>query len=240
MRRRILLTSIGSSVALATTGCLGAAAPGDGGDVPTDDSTTDLPTTRDRPGPTEESPGAVSQPRDGIETPDPLTAFERDVLAAPCPVVDDRADIRSCSTGTDPDEVPVVFAPDRTVFAPTAGDDSIETLSISLENRSAGQFGFNPYAWSLHRREGDEWVRLGPDVHPEPWTTLEAGEAFTYDLALESPAAESSRENFLLVREDLDDGIYALAVSGQLSGTGAKDSQRVACVAVFGVEFGGE
>lgn len=228
MRRRTVLATVTSGLAaLSLAGCLGASEPATEPD-PADTSTNTPGSTTTTDGTTDTLDGTTTAPGDST------TASGAAFSGVSCPSFVDNADRTICSTTADTDAAPLVFEPEQPVFEPTTGDGSVETLSVELRNQSEASFGFNPYGWALYRHVEDDWEHVAPDVHPEPWTTVGPGGGYTYELSVEthpSPHSESTRA----IEEDLESGVYALAVHGFL-GEDGDEKQRVECVAIFAVE----
>ncbi|MFB6188899.1 MAG: hypothetical protein ABEI57_03360 [Halapricum sp.] len=209
MQRRSYLAALGGAFAVATAGCM-SAADDPGNSPPADGSTT------------------TTEPPDGSMATDEALAF----ADVGCPSFDEHADRTICSTTAD-EGVPVRFDPPQpAAFEPTTDDDTVETFPITLANHSETTFGFNPYAWALKRHTDEGWVHVAPDAVPEPWTTLEPGESYTFSLSAESiptQRVDGSRSIVL----DLDSGVYAMVIDGLLGED--ESSERIECVALFAV-----
>ena len=124
--------------------------------------------------------------------------------------------------------------PDREVFEPTTGDDTLETITFTLHNRSGGPFGLNPYAWAIERRTTSGWEHVAPDEHVEPWTTVEDDGTYIWRLSVETHPS-GDWENHRTLVEDLESGVYAFTIAGSLGGeTGG--STWVECVVLFEVQ----
>lgn len=222
MRRRTYLGSLGVALATTIAGCLNSGSP-DGDDSPTPDPTTSGMT---------DSPG--TRPADGVT---PAPGDNIDFSDVPCPVVGEP-DETICSARDDLDDAIVALRPETKRFEPSVGDDTVEVLGFELTNQSERSFGFNPYAWSLHEYMGDAWRRVGPDAYPEPWMTIDAGQAYTYELAVEDRRTTISdgpmaSNGPMTITWDLDSGTYALVVTVLLEGE--EGPSRVQCAALFEV-----
>lgn len=213
MKRRTVLVAAGTP-ALTLAGC-----------VERSNATDENPT-----GTPPEGTSTDSGPGEGDGTP---------LEGVPCPSFSDTADRTVCThTGSDSEAVyPTVS---KEVFTPTAGDDSVEMMQISLHNDSDEAFGLNPHAWALKRRTDDGWSHVAPEEHIEPWQTLESGESFTWDLSVQSHPSPGGKNTLSLI-EDLDSGTYAFQSTGVLNEQTAEDSDgdrtetHLECIALFGV-----
>ncbi|SDF06977.1 hypothetical protein [Halorientalis regularis] len=220
MKRRTVLTALGTAT-VATAGCLDRS--GDGS-TPTD---TDGPGRTDRTG---TPPGTATDER---RTPTVLSGrFD----GTDCPGFSDSVDRTVCYHAIQDDAAEVWVEPDSEVFAPTTGDNTVETITFTLCNESDEPFGLNPYAWAIKRRTGDGWEHVAPEEYVEPWRTVEDGGTYTWRLSVETHPSPA-RDDHLTLVEDLESGVYAFAITGSLGGSGKTDgSTWVECVALFSVE----
>ncbi|AQL43536.1 hypothetical protein BV210_12890 [Halorientalis sp. IM1011] len=218
MKRRTVLAALGATTA-ATAGCLDRSG---NGSTPTD---TDRTGTG---GGTETPPGTATDER---RTPmAPSGRFD----GADCPSFSDGVDRTVCFHALEPGSAEVWVEPDREVFEPTTGDDTLETITFTLHNQSGGPFGLNPYAWAIERRTTSEWEHVAPDEHVEPWTTVEDDGTYTWELSVETHPS-GDWENHRTLVEDLESGVYAFTITGSLGGdTGG--STGVECVVLFEVD----
>jgi hypothetical protein len=150
----------------------------------------------------------------------------------PCPSFAESADRTVCAHTLDPETADVYLTVSEQVFAPTTGDDSVETLRFVLHNDSETRFGMNPYAWGIERRTEDGWSHVAPDAHIEPWTYVEPGETRDWLLSVE-PHPTPAGDRTVTIAEDLSSGTYAFNVSGALDEDEGRTS--VECVALFEV-----
>ena len=231
MRRRTFIAASLPLVA-ATAGCVGGAgrpgaSPRTGSDDP--DSTPGTSATTEPPG--------------SARPPAPATAS--DVFDEfGCPSFDDAADRTVCYHAVDPTRVDVVLGVDPEVFDPYLEDDTVETLTFTLYNRSDWYFRFNHYAWGIERFEDGEWVHVAPDAYPEPLMELAPGGTYAWELPSEphpSPGADRS----MRLDVALPAGVYAFHVAGSFGpgfdttepSTGAPQGdppdERVECVGLF-------
>jgi hypothetical protein len=210
VHRRTVLAALGA--AAASAGCFG-----DGGS--TTDTPAGTPTETDTPTET------------ATATPDGRFS---DV---PCPSFTDTE--RTVCSHTDAGDAAVVLEPEAAAYRPVAGNDTVETLRLTLRNRGESNFGLNPHAWQIHRREGDDWQRVAPDEWIEPWYTVEPGETYDWILATERHPTPGGDDDTIHVMEPLEPGIHAFAVHGQLAPEGGdgggSDATSVECVALFEV-----
>lgn len=162
------------------------------------------------------------------ETPDGDDPF----VDASCPSFSDSADRTVCAhKDHDADVYPTLS---EQVFAPTTGDDSVETLQIQLHNESDSNLGLNPHEWALKRQTDDGWEHVAPEEYIEPWYTVKSGEVYTWLVSVETHPSPSD-DRTLSVVEDLDAGTYAFQVTGVLEGD-ADDGPRIECIGLFEVE----
>ncbi|PSQ48651.1 hypothetical protein BRD19_05975 [Halobacteriales archaeon SW_7_65_23] len=217
MKRRTFIVAGGSAM-LATAGCLATSNTSD------DASADETPAT---------------------DTPTPADPAEGDAAGAsfddiPCPSFSDSADRTVCSHTVMAGATPVYPTVSEQVFTPTTGDDSVETMAITLHNDSGVRFGLNPHAWTLERWTGDGWEHVAPEEYVEPWQSLAPGETFTWELSVEShPTPQEQRR--LSVVEDLESGTYAFGSTGILQGAWAdgsastEEETNVECIGIFRV-----
>lgn len=147
-----------------------------------------------------------------------------------CPSFDDRADRTVCSRSADESTVALTPSTDRLVV--DLDDQSVETITFALRNRSSRRFRLNPYGWRVYRHADDGWTRVAPDGGPEPWRELPPGGTFRWSLS-RTPHPSPRDEDGSSITVDLSDGSYAFVVAGLL---GSDDGVRVECVAPFTVE----
>jgi len=211
MRRRTVLAAIGTT--LATTGCLGATSPGTGDGDGATDSPTDSPT---------ETPG----------TPDgPYPEYPDSIRNAECPSFAD-ADRTVCNHTRSAD-AEVFFSVSSPVYEYTRGDDAVETVTFTLHNESDREFGFNPYGWAVKQKTSSGWKHVAPEVHPEPWTTVQPGGTYRWELATETHPTPKAEDQQYPVVEDLSSGLHAFTIAGLL-GDG-DDPVEIECIALFDV-----
>jgi len=230
MQRRTLLATLGST--LLAAGCVSGSNADDG--TATDGTPTSETPTDETP--TDETP--TGTPGGGNEGDSAGASFE-DV---DCPSFADSVDRTICTHSGSDTDTDVFLTVSDAVFTPTTGDDSVETMSMTLRNGSGAQFGLNPYAWQLKRRTDGGWTHVAPGEHIEPWYTLEAGDTFTWELAVE-PHSTPQQERTIALTENLDSGTYAFQMTGfrheAPPGTtpGDDDEQKthVECIALFKV-----
>lgn len=213
MRRRTVLAAIGTT--LATTGCLGAATPGTGEGDGATDSPTDSPT---------ETPG----------TPDgPYPEYPDSIRNAECPSFAD-ADRTVCNHTRSAD-ADLYLSTSSAVYEPIQGNDAVETVTFTLHDESDQQFGFNPYGWTVKHRTDDGWQHVAPEVHPEPWTTIQPGQTYRWELSTQThPTPKSENTNYPVV-EDLKSGLHAFTIAGLLGDRDDEDPTEVECIALFAV-----
>lgn len=223
MKRRAVIVSIGALVAGA--GCVDSSSPSDEDETGETDKTPTDNTQND---------GTPSDtPRDNPDEGDAAgTSFE-DI---DCPSFADSADRTVCShTDTDSDVYPTVS---QDVFTPTTADDSVETMAIVVHNESDGLFGFNPYDWAIKRHTDDGWEHVAPDAVVEPWYNLSAGDAYTWELSVESHS-DTEGDQTRSITEDLDSGTYAFQMTGFLNDADEESSPgngtHIECIALFSV-----
>jgi len=218
MKRRTVLAALGATTA-ATAGCLDRS---ETGSTPTD---TDGPGTG---GGTETPPGTAN---DEIRTPTtPSGRFD----GADCPAFSDSVDRTVCYHTLETGSAEVWIEPDREVFEPTTGDDTVETITFTLCNESGEPFGLNPYAWAIKRRTAEGWEHVAPEEWVEPWTAVEDGGTYTWRLSVETHPSPDRDDHQTLV-EDLGSGVYAFAITGSLGGE-TSGSTWVECIALFSVQ----
>lgn len=236
MQRRTVLATVGSAL-LASAGCVSNSDgddqdPSEGSDPEDDRSSDDSPDDT-----TPEQTPIDNTPTDSTPAGDP---DERDGAGASfgdCPSFGESVDQTVCShTGSNTGVYPAVS---QEVFTPTTGDDSVETLSITLHNVSGSRFGFNPHDWAIKRQTEDGWVHVAPEEYVEPWYTIEPDETYTWELSVESHPSPQDDQTLSVV-EDLDSGTYAFRVTGILDeqpedATDSDEKTTIECVALFSV-----
>lgn len=176
--------------------------------------------------PDSEESGLDDTPTEGTPPGDnPLTDED-------CQSFSDSADQTVCAhEDHDADVYPTVS---EQVFAPTTGDDSVETLQIRLHNEGDSVFGLNPHEWALKRQVDGSWEHVAPEEYIEPWYNLEPGEVYTWEVSVEThPSPDEDRT--ISITEELDTGTYAFQVTG-ITDPEADDSTNVECIALFDVE----
>jgi hypothetical protein len=236
MQRRTVLATVGSAL-LATAGCVSNSngddqEPADGND-PEDDRSSDDPSDDTTP---EQTP-IDDTPPDGTPGSDPDEGDGAGASFGECPSFADGVDQTVCShTGSNTGVYPAVS---QEVFTPTTGDNSVETLEITLHNVSGSRFGLNPHDWAIKRQTADGWTHVAPEEYVEPWYTLEPDETYTWRLSVETHPTPQGDQT-MAIMEDLDSGTYAFRVTGILdeSPADAKDSDEkttIECVALFNV-----
>ena len=235
MQRRTFIAASLPIVA-AAAGCVGGAgrpgaSPGTGSDDA--DATPGTSTTTDPPG--------SARP--------PAPALASDVFAGfDCPSFDDAADRTVCYHEVDPTRADVVLGVDPEVFDPHLDDDTVETLTFTLYNRSDWHFRFNHYAWGIERLEDGEWVHVAPEAYPEPLMELPPGRTYTWELPSE-PHSSPNRDRSMRLDVALSAGVYAFHVAGSFgpefgtretsadTPTADPPDGRVECVGLFRLEL---
>jgi hypothetical protein len=205
MRRRALLAVLCGTGGIATAGCLDRTPPAGSG--PPDDPTT-------------ESPTDATHPTDTATEPDSTTAADPAVGVPPgetdCPVPDPESTVQVVCTqlgGTPPDGTGL-----------TASAESIrtvaDTVEFTLQNATDTRLDVNFYGWSLWEHRADDWVRVAPDVWPEPLMNLEPGESHTWTLRVgEGSTDGSSAGTRNIAVGGLDAGEYAFGIDGWFAST---------------------
>lgn len=94
------------------------------------------------------------------------------------------------------------------------GDDLVATLT----NEDADEVGLNPYAWTVHRRDGDGWTQVAPDAFVEPWRTLATGESLTWRVDVGGGERTTSADAVDVGPLDLDGGEHAFSVVATVDG----------------------
>ncbi|MHB9285428.1 hypothetical protein ACKVMT_00125 [Halobacteriales archaeon Cl-PHB] len=211
-RRRTVLAALAGS--LTTTGCLGflSSEDRDGNQTP---AVTATPTASVTP---TASPTTTST---ATETVPGRVADE------PCPSFDGE---QTVCTPTRPGDVEVYLTPSTYVFEPVEGNDSVETMTLTLHNNAEGRFTVEADSWDVHQRRNGTWetVERGDDTGQE--TTLDPGETYDWVLSRESHPTPTA-ENTTYVTADLDSALTAVAVYGQ-AGT---MQPILECIALFDV-----
>lgn len=204
MHRRTVLAALGTLTA-GTAGCLtqgSRSTPDDSTGTDTDDPTT--------------SP-------DGATPSDPVGDVE-------CPSFAETADRTVCWPETG--DEPLYLDASSVVFEPSAGDGGVETIEFVLHNASERAVGLNPYAWGIERQTTDGWEHVAPEVYPEPWTSVESGETYTWVLSVEEHSGAMA-ERTMAVTEDLADGTYAFHLTCMAGDESTRET--VECIALFEV-----
>lgn len=216
MQRRAVLTLLGAGL---FAGCSNRGAP------------TDTPA----------GGGTADEPSDDTTTTNGSSTHAADSRFAgePCPRLKTNVQRTVCWHATDPSTAGRYLEPSTELFQPSPGDDSVETMSFVFHNDADGPVGFNPYNWTIYRRTGEgnsqeDWERVAPEVYPEPWYQLDAGGTYTWELAVEEhPTPNAERIRYPVV--DLDDGVYAFAVT-VTNEAGPNSGSHISTVALFEVD----
>lgn len=228
MQRRTIIAAIGSTF-LAGAGCISNS------DAETED-----------PSNTDADDGSPSNPDTDDGTPAETDPGQGDAVGASfediaCPSFVDDPDRTVCSHTTAPGETRVYPTVSRDVFTPTTGDDTVETMEVSVHNESEERFGFNPHSWEIHRRSDGGWTHIAPDEYVEPWYNLKAGETYSWVLGVESGNSPEG-ERKLSLTQDLDSGTYAFQITGFLQDSTGEETPNsdtegtlIECIALFKV-----
>jgi hypothetical protein len=202
MNRRTVLATVGA-LSVGTAGCLDRA--NSGSRPPT--TSTQSPADSSN-GSTEDTPPTPSQRFDDVACPT-FEETERTV----------------CFHTLGEESAPVFVEPSTDLFEPAPDGEAVETIEFVLHNDSDAGVGLNPYDWAIKRQTAGGWEHVVPDVHPEPWTTVEAGETSAWELGVDgSPEPDSGRA--MAISGDLADGVYAFTVTVD---------NAVECIALFEV-----
>lgn len=122
----------------------------------------------------------------------------------PCPTVRD-VDRHVCLS----DDIgsPALARTEREI--PTDGG----VTHITVENRSDGPYGLNPYAWGIHTETpSGDWERVDHDrAYIEPWVRIESDSGLVWRVATDSDDTGSNEDEFQCAL-DLDPGTYAWSV----------------------------
>jgi len=211
MKRRTILAGFGT--ALLTSGCL---APTQSAGTPTDDG----PQSADTPSKTPES----SPPKTDTPTTDqPANNF----TTIDCPSFRD-ADVTVCSHT---DDHPIMLRPVSSTYRVVEGNNTIETLDLTLSNTSGHSFSFNPHDWRLDRYSSDDWAKVAPEEVGEPRTTVAPNSRYEYELTTQHHPSPANGPHQIEVNPTSD--VYAISVVGNWD-TGS-NGKRVECVALVSV-----
>jgi hypothetical protein len=212
MKRRSVLSGLG--ITLFAGGCLESTG--------SDDPTTDERSADDVPS---------DSPASNAETPDDRTTEQsRDPFPnIDCPSFRD-ADVTVCSH-TDDHPIPVTLRPDSTSFRVIQGNDTVETLGLTLANASGQIFGFNPHNWRVDRYTDNGWTKVAPDLIAQPWTAVEPNGQYDYELATKQRTSPANGAHQIVV--DLTSDVHAVSVVGTWGESA--DAERVECVAIVDV-----
>ncbi|MFC7199322.1 hypothetical protein [Halospeciosus flavus] len=200
MRRRALLTSAGTSLAVSgLAGCTGnRAGPDESGTTRTTAQTsTDTTATA----------GAVASV--GV----PLRQVPES------PFSDDTGVERVVRTRSAPASAPLVLDPTATTVSLPEG-----SVTLSLTNRTDVQFALNPYGWSLWKHVDGTWFHVYPERWPVPLHVLDPGGSHAWALTLDhdtsrsavTPAARDAPRADGGTVAGLGGGTYAFTVDGSL------------------------
>lgn len=233
MRRRAFLAS---SVPLLAglTGC--GSDTGSQGPSPEPGTRDEFP-TKTRPPADADSPSGS----DAALAPDPASDLFADVG---CPSFDDSADRTVCYHEVDPSTADVVLGIAPELFDPDDEDGVVETLTITLYNRSDWHFHFNPHGWGIERLDDGEWVHVAPEaIHPL-LSVLPPGETHAWEIPSE-PHPTPFDERYTVLDVALAAGVYAFHVAGSFGGglrtpgtptatpTAEPPEERIECVGLF-------
>lgn len=183
-RRRFLeLTAISATAATSIALAGCTGTAGTGGDGETTTTTTDTTTTT-----------TVNDDSDSDDTADPL----------PCPAVRD-VDRHVCLS--DDVESLAVRRTERAIPA----DGGV--TRVTIENRSDGTYGLNPYAWHVHREtDSGEWELVDDDrAYIEPWVQLQPDSGITWRVATDADNT-GANDDEIECALDLDAGTYVWSV----------------------------
>lgn len=138
----------------------------------------------------------------------------------PCPPYAIDRDRVICSWTVDPDETTVSLEPEPRT-APLDGTAPGAGVTLTLHNRSATEFQFNPYSWSIWHRGGDGWTELEQEIVGDGVVTVAANDTYTWSFL---DAVESIRDD-----PTFEAGLYAaeMAVPDP-----EHDDEWVACIAL--------
>ena len=135
------------------------------------------------------------------------------------------------------DEVPCPAVGEQTTCAHTVGDTDAavyftpsaahlerpsDTVTFTLHNESGRQFGMNPYAWTVMQRIPGGWRHVAPSIYPEPWTTVNSGDAFEWSFGFGDIELSGDRMGDTVHLDHLGPGTYAFFVSGLLGEDGER------------------
>lgn len=153
-------------------------------------------------------------PTDATPAPEPASDVFRDFG---CPSFDDSADRTVCYHEVDPSVADVVLGVDPEVFDPDPGGGAVETLRLTLYNRSAWHVHVNPDGWGIERFDDDEWTHVAPEGRNVPLSVLPPGETYTWEIPSRvHPGPYDERYDVLTVA--LSAGVYAFHVTGSFGG----------------------
>jgi len=111
------------------------------------------------------------------------------------------------------------------------GNNTIETLDLTLSNASSHSFGFNPYDWRIDRHTGDGWTKVAPEEVVEPWRELSPESQYDYELTPQHHPSPANGPHQIAV--NLTTSVYAVSVVGNWTQDG--DTTHVECIALVDV-----
>lgn|GEM_PF-3403732 len=136
-----------------------------------------------------------------------------------CPQFDAETDRVVCDDDDDPD---VSLEPDQDRLTTEPDDETVETLPIRLENRTAEQFA--PAAWRLERTVDDGWRT---EIHGTVSTdAVGAGESHVWAVSREAHPTLYDESRTALAVGSVPDGDYVFAVVGLLGETRVETHAR--------------
>jgi len=211
MKRRTVIAGFGTT--LLTSGCLSPTRPSDSS---TDDSDRGTPS---------DSPDSEQRSPDNSLT----EQFPNSLQSIDCASFRE-SDVTVCAH-TDNEPVPISLQPESHTFRVVQGNNTIETLDLTLSNASSHSFGFNPYDWRIDRHTGDGWTKVAPEEVVEPWRELSPESQYDYELTPQHHPSPANGPHQIAV--NLTTSVYAVSVVGNWTQDG--DTTHVECIALVDV-----
>lgn len=149
-----------------------------------------------------------------------------------CPTFSSGVDVAVCADEAN-STTAVSLEPESRTFAVVANDGRVETLALTLHNRSRRAFATAPGAWTVVRRTGADWTEAATGDGTDESVRIEPGGSHVWSLSL-TPHPTPLTERTTFVTTDLDEGTYLFAVVGRFEVDDRK--LRVECHARFELE----
>lgn len=147
-----------------------------------------------------------------------------------CPSFAPETERTICANTTNTINLGVYLKPDSQTFSVTTSNQTVETLGLTLQNRSAHSFIVNRGAWMIMRRTDDGWSESAAGDHTEQSITIAPETSHMWSLSLlPHPSPQAKEKTFITT--NLKEGTYIFTVVGQLQND--DQTQRIECQSQF-------